>query len=486
MEFCIDIFANDYIFKKLYQGGNVVNRTTSKILAGILAAVSASAFSACGDNGSTPAGTSETTTTTTAKTEWTGDSIEVTVDEDAINTDVDISGKTLKWLGFYDLNPTNDANERSVEVAIFEDTYGAKIEWMSTNVTSQFDDLANAIIGGTPPDIFIYSDRTFPYDISQGRFQSVDPIIDWEDPMWASMKDTADKFTWNGEHYLAPLCYGFNDYVLLMYNRTRVQEEGLDDPIELYEAGNWDWNAFTDVMKTYVEQGSDRYGICGYWEDSFTYTSGDTLVTYDGSKFSNNLYSGKIERAMGVLEDIRANDLTKKGWFERDVFDNGGETLFYGMGTWAYNAVAKAYPDDVIQIVPFPRDPDQDEDYIAKRIVAYMWVKGSENDDVVKVWFDINRMVNYDPQYTEVTKEKFLQNNKFWTSDTYDFVMGFNDDSKYNFAFDYGYGVSDAMSGDSGYIRTLYTGLKDEKFESWVQGREEYTNIIDSELAAYN
>ncbi len=454
----------------------------TKIIAGILAAASLSTFAACGDSD-----TADVTTAseTTSKTEWTGDNIEVTVAEDS-KDEVDISGKTLKWMGFYDLNPTNDSPERSTEVAIFEDTYGAKIEYIATTSSDQYDALANAIIGGTPPDIFIYSDRNFPYDISQDRFQSIDELVDWEDPMWADVKETADMLQWNGQHYIAPLCYSFNDFQLLMYNKTTVEEEALDDPYELWQEGKWDWNAFTDIMKTYKEQGNDRFGICGYWANAFAYTSGDTIVTYDGKTFKNNIYSASLESAMHVLEDIWANTLVKRGWFENDVFDNGGETLFYGMGTWAYNAVTQAYPNDVIQIVPFPRAPGSDKDYVAKRIVAYMWVKGSENADVVKTWFNINRMVNYDPQYTDVAKEKFLKNNTGWTSEMYDLVMEFNDDEKYTFAYDYGSGISPTMTGDKGVIRTLYDGIANEQFESWSQGREEYTNIIDQEIAVYN
>ncbi len=458
----------------------------SRILAGIMAMTVVASFASCSSDGGSGSADDTTATTTTAKTEWTGDNIEVTVAEEAVDSEVDISGKTLKWMGFYDLNPTNDSPERSTEVAILEDTYGAKIEYIPTTTTTQYDDLATAILGGSPPDIFIYSDRNFPYDISQGRFQSVDPLIDWEDPMWADVKGTADKLSWNGEHYIAPLCYSFNDFQLLMYDKTRVEEESLDDPYEMWLEGNWNWNTFIDLMNTYVEQGTDRYGICGYWANAFVYTSGDTLVTYDGDKFTNNLYSAKIEKAMHGLEDIWAHTLVKRGWFQNDVFDNGGETLFYGMGTWAYNSVAETYPDDVIQIVPFPRDPDQDVDYVAKRIVAYMWVKGSQNDDVVKTWLDINRMVNYDPQYTQVTKDKFLKNNAGWTEETYDFVMGFNDDEKYIFAYDYGSGISPTMTGDNGVIRTLYDGIANEQFESWTQAREEYMNIVDEELAVYN
>ena len=458
-----------------------MNKTTSKILAGILAAASAASFAACSSDDGGSANVE--TTTTTAKTEWTGDSIEVTVDEEAIDTEVDISGKTLKWMGFYDLNPTNDANERSVELAIFEDTYGAKIEYIPTTNATRFDDLANAIMGGTSPDIFIYEWRSFPYDTQKGQFQPIDSLVDWSDPMWAEVKGTADMFTWKGEHYLAPLGYGSSDIQVLMYNRRMMEEEGIDDPYELYLEGKWDWNAFLDSMKTFVEQGDDRYGICGWWENAFVYTAGDTLIKYDGNTFTNNLSSAKVERAQNVLRDIYANDLIKSGWFQGAGVFGPGDTLFYSMGTWAYNDVAKAQPDDVIQILPFPKDPEQDNNFFSANILAYMWVKGSENADCVKTWYNVNRLVNYDPQYTEVTKEKFLKNNQYWSSEMYDVAMDFFDPSKFTFAFDYGFGFD---TDTNAIMEELYYGIPRGDYESWVQLREQYTNIIDEKIKDFN
>lgn len=459
-----------------------MKKTSRKILAGVLAAASLASLAACKSDGS--GGGSVETTTTTAKTEWTGDNIEVTFADDAVDTELDIQGKTLKWMGFYDLNPTNDAPERSTELALFEDTYGAKIEYVPTTNGTRFDDLATAILGGTPPDIFIYEWRAFPYDIVKGQYQSIDSVVDWDDPMWSSVKKEADMFVWKGEHYIAPLGYAFNDSQVLMYNATMFEEEGLDDPYELYKEGKWDWSAFTGAMDTYVGQGSDRYGICGWWANAFVYTAGDTLITYDGSKFTNNLYSAKVERAQHVIEEICAKNLIKRGWFTGDVFNNGGDTLFYSMGTWAYNDVALKYPDDVIQIVPFPKDPEQDINFVANKIHAYMWVKGSENADCVKAWFNVNRLVNYDEQYKDVTKQKFLANSAGWTDEMYDIVMDFYDSSKFTFAYDYGFGISQYM-GDE-VMNVLYQGIADEQIENWTQGRETLMNIVDQELEVYN
>ncbi len=456
-----------------------------KIIAGSMALCLTASLAACGsDSGSATEETTTADVTTTAATEWTGDNIEVEALEETV--DVDISGKTLKWLGIYDLNPTNDSPERSPELALFEDTYGAKIEYIPTTSDKRFEDLATSILGGTSPDIFAYEWRSFPYDISKGQYQSVDSLIDWEDPKWADVKETADSFIWKGEHYIAPLGYSFNDTQVLMYNTTTIENEGLDDPYQLYLDGKWDWDAFVDMMKTFVEAGggTERYGIGGWWANAFVYTAGETMVTYDGEKFGNNLRSATIEKAQLTLEDIFKSNLIKRGWIGGESAFTDDSLLFYSMGTWAYNAAAQSRPDDVIQIVPFPKAPDSDEYYVSNKVFAYMWVKGSENGDCVKAWYDCNRTVNFDEKYTEATKEKFLANNTGWTSEMYDLTMDFYDSDKFTQAYDYGYGLSTFMSDT--LMSNLYEGIANEQFESWVSAREEFYSIVDEEIKVYN
>lgn len=460
-----------------------MKKTSSKILAGILAAASLASLAACSDS-SSGGGDTTPTETTTSKTEWTGDNIEVTTAEDSIKSELDTQGKTLKWMGFYDLNPTNDQPERSTELALFEDNYGAKIEYVPTTNSTQFDDLATAILGGQSPDIFVYDWRAFPYDISKGQYQAIDSVVDWEDPMWADVKEQADMFVYNGEHYVAPFGYGFNDFQILMYNKSVIEENGFDDPYELYQKGEWDWDVFVSMMKDFKGDDEDRYGIAGWWANAFVYTSGDTMVTYDGEKYTNNLYSAQVEKAQHVIEDIWKNTLVKRGWVGGESAFTTGDTLFYSMGTWAYNAAAESMPNDVIQIVPFPKDPDSDTYYMNKRIFSHMWVKGSTNADCVKAWFDVNRLVNYEEQYKEITKQKFLSNNSGWSEEMYDLVMTYYDDDKFKLAYDYGYGISQYMNTE--VMPLLYEGIVNEQFESWVQAREQVMTIVDSEIAVYN
>ena len=455
-----------------------MRKRTKRALAGILSLAALSSLAACSDDGS---GTTETTTTT-EKTEWTGDKVDVNVGEDDFDTSIDIRGKTLKWMGFYDLNPSNEEPDRKTEIAIFEDVYGAKVEWMRTEWSTQFDDLANAINAGNPPDIFVHGQQQFPYDINMGRFQAIDSIVDWEDPMWAEMKETADKLMWKGEHYVAPFGYRFDDYQILMYDATVIEDMGLDDPLELYEEDKWDWDAFKNTMLEFQGGEENKYGIAGWWTNAFIYTSGDPMVKYEDGKFINNLASPNIERAQSYLGEFKANGLIGP-WRDVPQAFVSGDILFYGMGTWSYNAVVDSAGGHEIKIVPFPKAPGSDTYYMNKAIFAHMWVKGSDNADVLKVWYDINRMINYDETYLQTKKEKYLSNYTNWTEENYDMVAAYSDDTKFPLAYDYGYGLNKNMNDD--IMNTLYSGLGDSKWESWPTAREEYSTIVDAAISDY-
>ena len=182
-----------------------------KIIAAALALSTIASLAACGnsDSGST------TETTTESQTEWTGDNIVLETIEE-VDENVDISGQTLVYLGTSDINPTNRNPERSVPLTLFEDVYGASVEYWPTTYSQKFDDLATYIIGGTSPDFFLYEWMAFPYGVSQVQYQSMDELVDFDSPLWAEVKSVADACTMNGEQYVGAVGCKFRDNTVMM------------------------------------------------------------------------------------------------------------------------------------------------------------------------------------------------------------------------------------------------------------------------------
>ena len=153
----------------------------------------------------------------------------------------DDAQKTIRWMGTYDLNPDEKKGEdKSVEMTLFNNK-GGKVEYTRVTDSEKFDQLASAIMAQqNVPDIFKYEWMAFPAQVLKDMYQPVDDIVNFDDPLWADVKTAADKFVMGGKHYVAPI--SFTVGTLMMYDQDVIDAEGLDDPYELYQNNEWNWD----------------------------------------------------------------------------------------------------------------------------------------------------------------------------------------------------------------------------------------------------
>ncbi len=328
-----------------------------RILAALAAMTMMAAFTACGGGDSDKSGSESRT-----KSE---DDVKISADASINEGDPDIKGQTISWLSYYDVNPTGN-DDRSIALTLFEDVYGAKVEWISTTYETKYDDLANRLLGGDPVDMFPYEWDAVPNGVYKNQYQPLDDYIDLEDELWADVKGLADKMEYKGAHYVVPYC--ISDPVCIIYSRQMMEDEGLDDPYELYQKGEWDWDAFMSMMKSFVnnaDDGETRYGCTGWFGQALVQSTGQTIVNYDGTKFTNNVMNPEIEQAELILEEIAKTNLYDTAW--HSFFPDDGSVLFYGMAPWALSESNGKNPDGDIFLVPFPKILDQTSTSCAHR-----------------------------------------------------------------------------------------------------------------------
>lgn len=445
-------------------------------------------------------------------TESASESIERTKSEDDVKVDTsgsqdyfandpDISGQTIQWLCYYDLNPTGN-DDRSNALTIFEDQRGGKIEWISTTYETMFDDLANRLLSGDPVDMVPYEWDAVPNGVYKNQYEPLGDYIDMDDPLWADVKGLADTMKYKGEYYIVP--FGLKDPVCITYSRTMMEDEGLDDPYELYLEGKWDWDAFMDMMKTFVnnaDDGDTRYGCTGWMGPALLQSSGDTVVTYDGTKFSNNIMSPKIEQAELMIEEIANSNLYDAAW--HSYFPDDGSSLFYAMAPWALSESNGKNPDSDIFIVPFPKMPGTDEYFLCCSFAANMLVKNSDKGDAVAQYVKCERIAATDPTYTEAAKEKALiptqnasgEKIKFLTAEQYDVLQEYQNPANVTPVFDFGNGMGTRMTSETydyntrGVMKNLQDALI-TKYEgspsTWAELRDAWKAVIDEEIAKFN
>lgn len=451
-----------------------MNNNLKRITSALLAATIVFGATACNNDS-----TAETTTAdadgNTAATE--ADTTATEADDTA--TEASSDSMDLVWMSHYDLNPT-EGQERSAELAMFEDQFGGSITYEATTWDNRFDDLAAAIISGQSPDLFPYEWIAFPNGVMKNQYKAVDEIVDFTDPLWSGMAAAAEGFVYNGKHYVAPIT--IIESLLLIYDKRIVEDEGYDDPYELYQAGEWDWDALKSILSKFCDNGDDRIGLVNAFGRAIVQSTGETFVTYENGEFINNIHSPNIDRAQAFLSELAKEGLTGNGeYVDPAQALKDGKILFVGSGNWDIKNCLRASENQAFA-VPMPQDPQADKYYGAENLQATMWVQGSNKTLGVKTWFECNRTVATDPEYQETAKQTLMANNS-WTEEIYNAVMSCRDEATVNWVFDYGYGVSDSLSKTIEDLYNICCFDRDTN-TGWANIRDTYSGVIDGELDA--
>lgn len=418
-------------------------------------------------------------------------------DDENISAIPEGSATELLYLGEGDLNPTAGNPETSTELTLFQKR-GGSIKYSATTHDERFDKLAAAITANKDvPDIFKYEWIAFPSQIVREMYQPIDSIVDFDSDIWSPTKDVADQFVLKGEHYVAPV--GYEASAMLCYDNSVIESEGLDDPYQLYLDGEWTWSAWENIMTDYVGNATDteRYGVNGFFKNHFVQQTGKRLVEYDSDSntFVNNLKDPDIEKAENMLYDMNKKGLILGGWVgsASDCFSQN--CLFYAMGDWAYTGNSGPKEGDNWAIVPIPASDDNPQKITTSNMTAYMWVKGSDKADAVKCWFECNRVAKTDPKYAETNKEKFMENNPYWTEEMYNVRTDVVSDD-YMMIFDYIFGISNTLGDEKSFDGNqkladyIYGAVastdEDGNQPTWAQIREQYSATVDSEIKDMN
>lgn len=432
---------------------------------------------------------SETVTETTAETQ--------PVTTEPPFTEPDISGQTIYWLADYNLNP-EEGEKRSTALALFNDVYGANIEYIHADRNKIFEVLDERLLSGEPVDMIPYETNAVPEGVVKNIYQPLDDyfdVLEWDSELWEDMHDTAEIFAYNGNHYVIP--YSISDPFVITYSRTLMKSEKLDDPYELYKQGKWDWNTFTAMIDKFISQQTEytRYGIAGYFGEACLYSTGKTVVSLKDGKLVNNISDSGIAKAEEFM--IKTADVYNDGWHSN--FPTNMNTLFYGMPDWSLKESNALNPDADLMVVPFPKSPDSDKYYMCANYNARMLVKNSDKGNAVAEYIKCERLAETSEKYQEAKKalatEKITTPKGitvgYITDEQYDALQEYTDPTKLTPIFDFGYGMGNIMYGEGDYNfetrgimnRLAYEFLEEKgNAENWEELREMCSGTVDEEI----
>ena len=350
---------------------------------------------------------------------------------DSITEPRKLENNTIKWFSHWDINPTeSEDKDIGVDLALFKTKYDGKIDWMQTTWNTYFDDLAKNVMANTSPD-FIGADdmNIFPKCAIHEMIEPIDDHIDFSTPLWSDMKTAADKFVFDGKHYVAVI--RVDPSYIWIYNKKQIEDIGMDQPADLWKEGKWNWETMSEMCIDFTDAEKDMYALDGwYYENALLESTGMPLIDMVDGKIVNNIRAPELEKAEKMMYELQKNEVVypkdQHDWKVRgDVFGDGlasGLTLFYPIGFWGIeNAPSSTAPygniaDDEVMFVPVPCASDSDKQYIPSRVHAFCLAKNSSNPEGVAAYLDCCRYAELDDAAHQITLDQ-LQEDYGWTDE---------------------------------------------------------------------
>lgn len=442
-------------------------------------------LTSCGDGNSSSSGTADEKDVSAEVRSQ----ISQRVNDTDLLEDIELENKTIKWLSDWNINPDNSGKTKPPEVVAFEEKYGGKIEWIQCTYEDRYEQLANLINSGEGVDFFYAGNMdTFPRGIVSGMFAPIDDYIDFSSPVWQSVQEVNDSLVWDGKHYCAVI-NTTGDKTACVYNRKTIQEAGLDDPADLYVRGEWDWNAFQDMLSKFVDVENQHYGLDGWWfEFGLMATTGTVPVSIEDGRLVNNIGTPAMERAQNLLYNLKQNGYIAigtgdYGWDAHPEYIGEGKLLFYPVGNYEFYKTSEQWQEkfgEDVFFVPMPKDPDADDYCIPVGMDAYMFVKGGQNPEGVAKFLECKRFTKTDEVIKKIGDEQF-QSDYGWTDEMVAMQNSMQELADKNPLLDFSTGVSsDCGELLDSNLRLTARGVP------WSETYDAINSVVDTYLDEVN
>ncbi len=461
-------------------------KLAKRIMAATLALTMTAGLFACGDNEDTSSDASSVAPGVDLNADQ-----QAMVDayaDDSRLADVELENKTITWMAHYDINPT-EGKVKSPAMQLFETKYGGTIEWHQTTWENRYTDLASAVLSNESPDFFPADDGdAFPRGAISPMFQPIDDIIDLDSELWAGSKELCDQFVFRDSHYVAAI--EATPTYACVYNKTTIEANGFEDPAELYWAGEWDWDVFTDMCIEFTDSEQDMYALDGYWyTNALSETSGVPLIGLEDGVIVQNMSDPAIERVQERMYDLQLNGVVfpraTNNWDTRGDGANGEGlgsylTLFIPIGLYALECPPESRepfgPTEEVMFVPMPKEPDSDITYASARVHGYLICAGAPNPEGVAAYLNCEQVTNQAEDLQQIETDT-LKNEYEWTDEMIEMR-----EELYRLAaeypvFDFMYGVSDDLKKQMESVSQA-TMISGGNATTWGAARAEYESTI--------
>ena len=429
-------------------------------------------------------GTTVTTTTTPAAT--LNEEQAAAVAEVEVENAEKLENGVVKWLSFWDLNPSN-GKAAAIDLELFANNYGGSIEYIPTTWNDRFDALGKLVAAGDSPDMFPAADGdVFPRCAIGGMFAPIDDYVDLTAPIWDDMSEMNSNYMLGDKHYVANVSIDAD--CVMIYNKKTMQEHGFTDPTQLLAEDNWTWDTLYDMLAAFSDRSDDRFGIDGWWfENAISLTTGVPYIGIKDGKLAHNLNDPMVVKVQDYMMNLQRADIpypkAEHDWTIAPQNIASGKTLFYPCGTWClYEADLSNFGEyEDIAFVPMPRCPDADAYYVPARADAFALVQGGTNLEGAGKFIECRKISATDERTKEISKQQFFD-DYHWTEEMWDMYQTVIEYTKQNPAVE----MCNSLNGN---ITDLLSNNIKNSFNAgtpWTETKDSIIFAVESELDAVN
>ncbi len=248
----------------------------------------------------------------------------------------------------------------------FEAKTGVKVNVKAVAWGDMLSTAVSMVNNGESVDLVQANDQSFPVYPARNMLLPIADYVDVNDPTFTASATNA--FTFGGTAYAVG---AVATPVVIYYNADLFENNGVDLPRDLYEAGEWTWEKFREVAMalTYDSDNNgenDVYGF-GFWDTDYVHflaSNGTANLIYGENGIDTGYLTEAGIEAMTFLQNAYTVDqymfASATGDSFVNSFNNGklGMTMEYG---FAYmNKALNGEYDFEIDWVPMPRGPKMD------------------------------------------------------------------------------------------------------------------------------
>lgn len=312
--------------------------------------------------------------------------------------DFDMGGETITVVAWWDMEMTGedpDSLQAQENLEMLKEKHNFDIEYLTIDFGEYQERLTASLLAGEPVGDLVRLGKRYaiPGYTQQDLLWPVDEWV--QNPNAFNLPYTHEIFQYEDQGY------AFTDALSniingMFYNRTLLDELGLQAIQDYVDEGNWNWDTFKDVvasanLDTNNDGSNDTWGLANPSVIEYALMSNDTALTdQDQQNLDDPATIEALEFTASVHELARP---TEGGdWTEPEQFFREGNTLFLTGADFMYNGLTEDMPEYDIGFIPFPQGPNADgyRTYEAD-IQAIAIPSAVENpEQLIYIWEKIN------------------------------------------------------------------------------------------------